>query len=168
MSSTTSPPAGAGEQSRGVRSGVGAWIVNRSIRTKLLAAIGLLSIVAIASGIVAANGLKGAGKDIEALAKTQVTVGVPVQTIHQDEIKARMQIAQLALASPADKAKWLQYIKDNDAEIAGAVAEADPILTSPAAKGMTFWPAFKAEWAQFVKIRDGVLVPLATKNDYAG
>jgi len=169
MSSSTSTAAGAGgvaASPRGPLGRVGGWVVNRSIRTKLLASVTLLSVVAVSSGIVAARGLDNASSDIKGLANVQISLGMPIQEIHQDEIKARMQIAQLAVATVAQKADWLQAIKDNDAEINGSIAKVDAGL--PPGPATAFWPAFKAAWAQFGKIRDGVLAPLAMKNDYNG
>src|SRR3954468_9885857 len=101
MSSFSTAPdgaGGAGAPTRGLLGRVGAWVVNRSIRTKLLAAIGLLSVVAVTSGVVAARGLDKAGSDIEGLAQVQVDLGLPLNLIHQDELKARMLIPYLALA----------------------------------------------------------------------
>jgi methyl-accepting chemotaxis protein len=149
----------------GRASRVGQWLANRGVRTKLLSAVGLLAIVAIISGSLAASALSSSADDITALADVQVTIGMPLQTIHQDEIKARMQIGELALATPADKQSWLADIKKNDAEIATAAAKVDPLLSATA--GTEFWPAFKSTWAEFQKIRDNVLVPLAVKSDYA-
>jgi len=166
FSSTPAGAAGAGAPARGALGRVGGWVANRSIRTKLLAAIGLLSIVAVTSAVVAARGLDKAGSDIEGLAQVQVDIGMPLNLIHQDELKARMLSDHLPLATPATKGVWQQKIKDNDAEIADAVAKVDPVLSSPA--GAAFWPAFKAAWAQYVKVRDQVLVPLALKSDYTG
>jgi methyl-accepting chemotaxis protein len=145
---------------------VGAWVVNRSIRTKLLASVTLLSVVAVTSGVVAARGLDKAGSDIKDLAQVQIDVGMPINLIHQDELKARMLVPYLPLATADKKADWLQKIKDNDAEIAGAVAKVDPVLSTGA--GAAFWPAFKSAWASFVKVRDEVLIPLGMKSDYAG
>ena len=169
MSSFSSTPAGAraaGGPARGALGRVGAWVANRSIRTKLLAAIGLLSIVAVTSAVVAARGLNAAGSDIKSLAAVQVNIGMPIQTLHQDEIKARGQIPQLAISTADQKPKVLQAIKDNDAEMNGAITQVDAAL--PPSSGAAFWPAFKAAWAKFVKVRDEVLIPLAMKNDYAG
>jgi methyl-accepting chemotaxis protein len=161
------PPAVAvGQPLTGRASRVGQWLANRGVRTKLLAAVGLLAIVAIVSGSLAASALSSSADDITGLAGVQVSVGMPLQTIHQDEIKARMQVGELALAAPADKQGWLADIKKNDAEIAAAVAKVDPMLSSTA--GTDFWPAFKASWAEFQKLRDNVVVPLALKSDYAG
>jgi len=133
MSSFSSTPAGAGgvdAPTRGALGRVRAWVVNRSIRTKLLAAIALLSIVAVTSAIVAARGLNKAGNDIKGLAQVEVQIGMPIQTLHQDEIKARMLIDHLALATPDKKADWQQNTKDNDAEMATAITAVDPLLSN--------------------------------------
>jgi methyl-accepting chemotaxis protein len=147
------------------RSRLTQWFADRGVRTKLLAAISLLAAVAITSTVVASQALSNSADDIEGLAKVQLGVGIPLQLVHQDEIKARMQIAQLALAMPEQQQKWLSDIKQNDAEIDGAVQQVDPFLTSVK---VPFWPAFKQAWAQFVQVRDQVLKPLALNNDYAG
>jgi methyl-accepting chemotaxis protein len=143
---------------------VGRWFANRGIRTKLLFAVGLLAAVAIASTSVAAGALSKAGSDIEGLAATQGSIAQPVNLIHQDELKARMEIQALAASpSAADKANWIKQVAGTDAEVAGAVSQVDATLSA-----YPFWADFKKAWADFQDVRDHTLVPLAKANDLAG
>ncbi|WAX57855.1 methyl-accepting chemotaxis protein [Jatrophihabitans cynanchi] len=145
-------------------SGVSRWFANRGVRTKLLFAIGVLAAVAIAASSVAAAGLANIGADIRTLAATQSDVGQPLNVIHQDELKARMEIAQLAASpSAAAKADWIKSIAGTDAEVAAAVAKVDPVLGDT-----PYWTDFKKAWAAFTKVRDTTLVPLAQANDLNG
>src|SRR4051794_23879361 len=98
FSSSRADAGGDGAPTPGVLGRLRGWVVNRSIRTKLLAAIGLLSVVAVTSGVVAARGLDKAGSDIEGLAQVQIALGMPLNLIHQDELKARMLSDHLSLA----------------------------------------------------------------------
>jgi len=163
----TPPPAAVAARptTGGARlAGLGRWFVNRGVRTKLLLAVGLLAVVAVIASSVAAAGLANIGTDIRTLAATQSDVGQPLNLIHQDELKARMEIAQLAASpSAAAKADWIKSIADTDAEVAAAVAKVDPVLGATA-----YWTDFKKAWAAFTEVRDNTLVPLAQANDLNG
>jgi len=160
---TMSPPqvAVAAPSVSGRFAVVGRWFANRGVRTKMLFAVGLLAAVAIVSTIVAANALSKAGSDITALAATQNNIAEPVQAIHQEELKARLEIdAVAATPSAAGKAAWIKDMSDSDNIINGAITKVDSTMSV-----YPFWSDFKKAWAGFTDVRDNTLLPLAKAND---
>jgi len=141
------------------------WFEDRAIRTKILTAVALLGIVAVVTGVFAARGLSNVGNQIEGLAAMHHNVDGPLGTLHQDEIKGRMQIAMLGdQTTKAGISDWKQQIADNDTEMAGAIQAVDANL--PVAQD--WWTSFKIDWAKFQSVRDKVMVPLAGAHDHAG
>jgi methyl-accepting chemotaxis protein len=137
------------------------WFADRGIRTKLLTAVGLLGVVAIVSGVFAARGISAASDDLNTLATAQSTISAPVATIHQNEIKARMQVAMLAAqTTPEARAKWKADIAANDAEIEKGIAAVDSTLAPYA-----WWGDFKKSWADFKSVRDNDLAEALASND---
>ena len=138
-----------------------AWFADRGIRTKLLTAVGLLGVVAIVSGTFAATALNTASDDLSTLASTQATISAPVASIHQNELKARMQVAMLAAQTTNEgRAKWRADIAENDAEVDQAIAQVDSTLAS-----YEWWSTFKQAWAKFKDVRDNTLAPALKSND---
>jgi methyl-accepting chemotaxis protein len=138
-----------------------AWFADRGIQTKLMTAVALLGVVALAGCFLAASGLGKASSDIETLAGTQATVATPLAEIHANEIKARMQVAMLA-AQTTDKAreKWRADIASNDADVEKGIAQLDAMLAPYA-----WWGDFKKAWGQFKQVRDNDLAAALESND---
>ena len=164
---TYTPPVSALHTQRpavGLKTRVGNWFADRGIRTKLLAIVALLGAVALISGIFAALGMNTIGDKTQLLSDTQRNVVTPIDLIHQDELKARMQIAMSVTASTdTDQGKWFDDIKANDVELEGALAKVDTTLTA-----YPWWGDFKKAWAGFKNVRDAVLIPLSKAGDVAG
>lgn len=139
----------------------GRWFGNRSFRTKLLTTAALLSLVGIAAAAVAVNQLRSAGEDIDSLAAVQSDTIIPLQTIIEDQLTARMLIAQVAASeTPGDRNKWLGQIRGVDQEMATAIDQVDATMTT-----FPFWGAFTDAWAQFTAARDNQLIPAALTGD---
>jgi methyl-accepting chemotaxis protein len=143
---------------------VGRWFANRGVRTKILLVVTLLGTVAIVSTVVAANALSTASREIAASAQTQNDVTSQVSAIHQEEIKARLEIAEVAATpSVAGKAAWIKQMAESDNIINGAITKVDATMSV-----YPFWGDFKKAWAGFTDVRDNTLLPLAKANDLAG
>jgi methyl-accepting chemotaxis protein len=87
---------------------------------------------------------------------------LPVQLIHQNQIKGRMIVAQLASsATPDDVTQWLDGQVVNDAEIDEAITafEATEYASNE------HWATFKDLYRQWITMRDTVLVPVALAGD---
>ena len=141
-----------------------SWFADRGIQTKLLTVVGLLGVVAIVSGVFAARGIGDASTDLRTLAHEQATVSAPLGSIHQNELKARMQLAMLAAqTTDAGRAQWKADIAENDADVEQAIAQVDATLSA-----FPWWADFKKSWADFKSVRDNDLAPaMAANNDAA-
>jgi methyl-accepting chemotaxis protein len=142
------------------------WFANRSVRTKILSAIGIMALVAIVSTLVAVSALGSLGASLNEFTKDQNDVMAPLSLIHQNELTSRGQIAMATIDPSTDGIKSAKAdIADTDAETDGAIATVDKALTELDA---TQWNGFKEAWAGFKDVRDNVLMPLAARSDRAG
>ena len=163
---TTLPqvPTSASDRPGGLFAPLVGWFADRRIGTKFMTAVGALAVVAVISGAVAAVGISQTTTSVQQLAHDQEHLIAPIALVHQDELKARMQIAMLGLQTERKGIeKWLDDIAETDAELEAAVAQVDESVGSP-----VWWGEFKAAWADFKQVRDDVLVPLAEDGDVAG
>ncbi|HEY8719381.1 methyl-accepting chemotaxis protein [Pengzhenrongella sp.] len=141
-----------------------AWFSDRSIRTKMLAVIGLLAIVAVATGASAVRTLGQVSDATVRLARVQTQMVVPLGGIHESQLKARMIAAQVAAAvTPADKKAWLASEAATDAEVSDRIAafEAASPVVYPT------WQTFVDGWDAWRAARDGQLNPAALSDQRA-
>jgi methyl-accepting chemotaxis protein len=126
----------------------------------------LLLVVAVASIGVAVKTVLTINQTVDharELADSQAVLYAPMQAVHQNQLKARMIIAQIAAApDDASKQDWLSGQAENDAEVDADIAKVDAAAgDNPPAT----WPTFKEKWAEWVKVRDDMLVPAAVSDD---
>jgi len=163
---STAPTSGtAADPSARRRRSFAQFIADKSIRTKILVIIGLLAIVAVGTGIVAVFAMRGIAQDTRDVADLQANVVTPLDLAHQNQLKARMIVAQVAAAGSVDaKEQWLADQVSNDAEIDGNIAayEAASPVAFPA------WQEFVDGWAAWKAGRDAQLIPAALADDRAG
>ncbi|MBU4214683.1 MAG: methyl-accepting chemotaxis protein [Actinobacteria bacterium] len=149
------------------RRGVTAWFSDRTIRTKILSLVGALAIVAGYTGWLAVTSLHEVSSDATSIDNAQRTVAVPLAVVHQEEIKARMLVAQ-AGAYPTDTGDEQQVFRDKiaatDADLKTA---ADAVDAGIAGTEVPPWTAFKTDWAAWIAIRDAQLLPAAFADDGA-
>jgi methyl-accepting chemotaxis protein len=123
---------------------------DRSIRTKLLAVVVLFAVVGLGLAIVSWTVSHGVADDVKTVADSQAQIVTPLSLVHQDEIKARMIVAQVA-ASPDEGTRQAWYDKqsanDKELEAAAALLDASP---------------------QWLQVRDARLLPAArqTTSEY--
>ncbi|HRA51775.1 MCP four helix bundle domain-containing protein, partial [Actinotalea sp.] len=134
-----------------------------SVRTKILGIVALFAVAGIISGLVAIAGMQGLAENTAELARIQAEVSGPEQTVHQNQLKARMIIAQIA-AAPDDesKAMWVAEQVENDAELEAAAAAFE---ANAGALADGSWLDFRAKWAEWVQVRDEQLMPAALAGD---
>ncbi|MFI5955979.1 methyl-accepting chemotaxis protein [Cryptosporangium sp. NPDC051539] len=141
------------------------WLADRSVKVKLVLALGVLAVVAIAVGAVGLKSLSETNKDSQYLYKENVQSLVALGRVHQEEIKTRMLVNGHANAqSRAAQEKWEGKIKDSDAEL--ALWEQKYEALGP--EDMATWNVFKAAWSDWQAYRDSTLLPLSRANDAAG
>jgi methyl-accepting chemotaxis protein len=142
----------------------GAWFADRSVRTKILALTAIFALTSAGSGVYALITMDRMAGETEQLSTTVTTLMSPLNTVHQDQLKARMIVAQLgATRSPEAQDHWLQEQVDNDAEIDAAIAQFE------AAGGTVVptWADFRTGFDAWRAARDEQLVPAATSGDSA-
>jgi len=135
---------------------------DRSIRTKLLAVVVLFAVVGVGLGIVAWDVARGVSDDVKTVADSESGIVTPLNLVHQDEIKARMIVAEMA-ASPdqGTREAWVdkQTANDEELEAAAKLLDASPIATQ-----VPEWKQFRDTWAQWLQVRDTRLVPAARQS----
>ncbi|GAB3684287.1 methyl-accepting chemotaxis protein [Angustibacter aerolatus] len=133
------------------------------VRTKLMGAVGALGLVTVVVGGVAVQSVDDLQSKTDRMEQLQVELAADRGTVHQDQIKARMLVAQVAAVQGKEATDtYLQKIKDNDAELAEAVQRVD---AHDGAKVMPTWPAFKTGFAAWQQLRDTTLLPVAIRDD---
>ncbi|MEO7126922.1 MAG: methyl-accepting chemotaxis protein [Nakamurella sp.] len=142
------------------------WFGNRKVRTKILAAVGVMALVAIASTLVAVNALNSSQSSLDTLTAAQNEVMAPLSLIHQNELKARALIAMATIdPTPENITASKADIAGTDTETDAAIVKVDGPLTLQDPKD---WAAFKDAWTGFKQVRDEVLIPLAASGDRVG
>ncbi len=164
-SAPTAAARSGGDSGTGSRRRSG-WFGNRRVRTKILCAIGVMALVAIASTLVAVNALNSSDASLKALTSEQNDVMAPLSLIHQNELKARALIAMATLdPSDAAVADSKEAIAETDAETDEAIATVDAALT---ASDPEHWAGFKDAWTSFKDLRDTVLMQFVASGNRDG
>lgn len=141
------------------RSPVG-WFADRGIRTKILTLVAAMAVVSAVSGAVALRGTAGLSAASAHVAAVSGTVQAPLGVVHQEEIKARMLIAQTAAVTGSADGQQASVaaIATTDADLQAAVARLEAGLGGATLPG---WDAFRTAWGQWVQIRDDQLLVVA-------
>jgi methyl-accepting chemotaxis protein len=152
-----------------VRRGRGgtAWFRDRGVRTKILLLLALLGVVIAATGTYAALSLRDLAERTAQVETVSHDVSAPLAVVHQEEIKARMLIAQAGASATDDPAAQQEFLDkmaatDQDLETAATAFEA-----GLGAEQIQSWADFRAAWDAWTQIRDDQLVPAAFDSDEA-
>ncbi|PRY15929.1 methyl-accepting chemotaxis protein [Kineococcus rhizosphaerae] len=138
---------------------------DRSVRTKVLSALGALGLVTIGVSAGSLVALDEGAQRADATYQDTVLGLTALGRVHQEELKTRMLVAQHAATPDAEgKAKVAQKIKDSDAELDTWAAK---YSASPLADAAD-WKSFTDTWAQWRQARDTQLLPLSEAGDQAG
>ena len=136
-----------------------------SIRTKILAVVTLLGVVALGSGAVAIASLRSMASTTEELAAIQSGPVYLRSQIHIKTLVARMTIANLAaVETDAAKAEWLQNQADNDAGLQEMI---DRFAATSAAVEPS-WEAYLVDIDAWMTARDTQMTPAAMTNQATG
>ncbi|WP_034610832.1 methyl-accepting chemotaxis protein [Cellulomonas sp. URHD0024] len=157
--STTLPATGAAVPRRRA-----AWLVDRSVRLKVLALTALFGVTALALGVSAYRNMEDMAWDTSRVADVITDLTTPLDIVHQDQLKARMIVAQLAaLSTPEARDYWLSEQTANDAELDQAMAT----FEANGGAEVGEWATFTAAFAEWRSARDSQLVPAALSGDQA-
>ncbi|GIG27499.1 methyl-accepting chemotaxis protein [Cellulomonas marina] len=137
-----------------------------SVRSKLLGLVGVFCAAGLGLGTAAYAALGTVSGQTQDLAQVQTDVLRPTQTIHQNQLKSRMIVAQLAaVASPDEVEHWQAELVENDAELDAAIADVQTFVDTTAP--LPHWEEFLEAFALWREARDAELVPAALSGDAA-
>ncbi|HET8616165.1 MAG TPA: methyl-accepting chemotaxis protein [Actinomycetales bacterium] len=134
------------------------------MRTKILGAVGSLGVVAVVVGGVAVNEINALDHDTKAVAQLMERISFDRAVVEAGQVQARLVVAQMASAEDAEKAAYLQQLKDVDAEVDAALSR---VQAAGGARVMPSWPALVDRWRTWQQVRDSALVPAAMAGDGA-
>ncbi|MFG1927378.1 methyl-accepting chemotaxis protein [Cryptosporangium sp. NPDC048952] len=152
--------AGSGVAAR--RNPLMRWLADRPVKVKLVLALGVLAVVAIAVGIVGIRSLAETNKDSQHLYDENVISMIALGRVHQEELKTRMLVNGHASALDAKTmGEWETKIQESDAELAKWEAEYEKAGPEDRAT----WNEFKVAWKAWQDYRDATLLPLSRSNN---
>ena len=138
--------------------GVLAWIVDQSVRAKILSLIAVLAVAAVGTGLLAIVSLRAVVASTDEVATIQNDVSYNLGRIHQDQLEARMIVAQLAaIQSRATQNAWLSKQSANDDEMQGYIEA----FAATDGAALPSWAPFLEGYAAWISARDAQLVPAA-------
>ncbi|MCR6688146.1 methyl-accepting chemotaxis protein [Cellulomonas sp.] len=142
----------------------GRWFADRGIQTKIFSVFALLGVVAVACGVYALSALDQSRNDLQTVASIQESIADVRSMVHQNQLKGRMTIANIAASDTAEeKDVWTQKLVENDAELNPQIEA----YTATEAGSSETWQKFLADYDAFLKVRDEQLVPAAQGFDLA-
>ena len=134
----------------------------RSVRTKILGAIAILAVVALGSGAYAVISMTHMADATRHLAAAQSGLSADVGIVHQEELKARMLIAEVVVAtSRTEKDEWAEKIVATDADLQVAADR----VTAELDGSIPAWESFLENWEAWKDVRDAKLIPAAMNSD---
>jgi methyl-accepting chemotaxis protein len=129
-----------------------------SIRTKILAVVALLGIVAVGTGAIAVSSLRTLSATTEEIAAMQAGPVYIRSQIHIKQQGARMSLANLAAVhDPEAKDEWLAKQQANDEGMQEKIDEFD----ATAYADLASWQAFKTDYTAWLEVREDQLTPAA-------
>ncbi|SHN47354.1 methyl-accepting chemotaxis protein, partial [Cryptosporangium aurantiacum] len=141
------------------------WLADRSVKVKLILAMGVLAIVAATIGIVGLQSLSTTNKDSQHLYNENVLSLVAIGRVKNESTTARMLVNGHASAQDtATMNAWETQIEQSDADMLtwqGDYEEAGP-------EDAAVWAEFKTAWTEWQEYRDATLLPLSRANNSTG
>jgi len=138
----------------------GRWFDNRKIRSKILIAVGAVTLAAVTSGLI---GIANLGTVYQAGDYVVTRNLIPAAYLADARVqveKVRVAVRDLFLLTGEAAEKAAQKMAAADTAIDADMAEYQPVAADPASIRQ-----FQADWANYKQARDATLVPAAgTKN----
>lgn len=151
----------AGSSTAARRNPLVRWLADRPVKVKLIIALGVLAVIAIAVGLVGIRSLAETNKDSQHLYNENVISMIALGRVHQEELKTRMLVNGHASALDAKTmAEWETKIQESDAELAKWEAEYE----KAGPEDQATWNEFKVAWKKWQDYRDSTLLPLSRTN----
>ena len=144
------------------RRGSGVRGVRLGLMQRIGAIIGAFVLVIVIIGAVAVTTTRSMSDDANQLAVVQSDIVVPLNKIHQGQLKARLIVAQIAAASSQNRVnEWLDKQAENDDETDVAIAELRAALFQDGSSAIVGIDKF-LEWRD---VRDAQIIPAARSVD---
>lgn len=154
----TEPPSGARR-----RAGIGSWVANRGVNTKVFGLVVLLALVSGAIALIATTRLGTAGDDAHGLAKAYTSVIKPMQDVSDMQWAERTIVLTMGMTDdPAELSRLRAELAELDAAIAAGFD-----LIRPSMETQGVWADLTEPWQHFVQVRDSALIPAALAGDHA-
>ena len=140
---------------------VGSWFAAWSVRTKILSAILLLAIVALAAGGCAVVAMRSIATETKELARLQEEMVFKRSQVEQGQLTARVIAAEVAaFDDEVMTEEWLAKQAANDTAVNDAIVAYEKAFDSGEA-----WATFTSTYEKWVTLRDRVLIPTALQDD---
>ncbi|KGM11358.1 methyl-accepting chemotaxis protein [Cellulomonas bogoriensis] len=146
----------------GERRGRRPRFADRSVRTKILAAIGTLTFVAVGSGALAVSSMQTTTEAVRSVADAQSGLASELAFVRAEVNEARLAMAQVvAASSDQQRQMWASHIADIDAQLEEAIGRVD------VAVGADFpqWTSFVDMWREWQQVRESQLMAPAMADD---
>ncbi|HEY0187096.1 MAG TPA: methyl-accepting chemotaxis protein, partial [Cellulomonas sp.] len=149
------------------RSGSGAtrWFRDRGVRAKILLLLGLTAAVVAGTGAYSALTMRDLAARTAEVQTVSDDVATPLGQVHQEEIKARMLIAQAGASVTDDAASQQEFTDKIAATDADLQTAADAFVAGLGGAEISSWDDFTTAWSDWTTIRDEQLLPAAFDSD---
>ncbi|QKE83504.1 methyl-accepting chemotaxis protein [Arthrobacter sp. NEB 688] len=144
-----------------------AWFSNLRLTTKMLVTLGSFLVASAFVATVAIGGLGAASAAAAGIRVDGVLATVALGRVHQEEIKSRLRLTELALTAPGSAAQKSasDALAETDADLTRWRAEYQKLEEAGGDAGSTGWRDFTAKWDAFTSLRDTTLVPALQRGD---
>ncbi|WP_087509235.1 methyl-accepting chemotaxis protein [Cellulomonas iranensis] len=146
------------------RRGLLGRFADLSVQFKILCVVGLVGAAAIGNGVYAYVEIDGVAASMNEFVVVENTVGSATSVVHEDQLKARMIVAQIAATRGNEQKQWVARVAANDAEMNEARAVVD---AHPRFRDDPRWRDFSDGLDAWTQARDTTIVPAALSGDPA-
>ncbi|MBO9570466.1 MAG: HAMP domain-containing protein, partial [Cellulomonas iranensis] len=146
------------------RRGLLGRFADLSVQVKILCVVGLVGAAAIGNGVYAYVEIDGVAASMNEFVVVENTVGSATSVVHEDQLKARMIVAQIAATRGNEQKQWVARVAANDAEMNEARAVVD---AHPQFRDDPRWRDFSDGLDAWTQARDTTIVPAALSGDPA-
>ncbi|NCT92667.1 methyl-accepting chemotaxis protein [Cellulomonas sp. APG4] len=161
----SAPPVTAGDPSVKTRTR-GNWFADRGIVTKIMAVVGVLALTSVVAGLVSVVSLRNVSAETAALADIQAGIATDMAIVHQEELKARMLIAQVAAAATEEQRdEWIAKIPETDQDLQAPADRITAIIGPGTEMASAAWASFLENWGAWKTVRDEQMIPAAQAED---
>ncbi|MEQ6903726.1 methyl-accepting chemotaxis protein [Nocardioides sp. YIM 152588] len=139
-------------------------LADRSVGAKIYIIVAISAIAGVALVGMAALSLKQAADRAQHLSDVSVVATNRLAVVHEQELHARMRMAEHLIASPEQRPTLEADMAADEVDIQEAWAEYKEVTDTTAASEADI-QAFEQGWAEYVELRDTVMIPASNAAD---